>query len=45
MKNLLMERLHDGETLVFGHRGASEYAPMNTLAAFQLAVELGAHGV
>lgn len=31
--------------LVFGHRGASAYAPQNTLPAFQLAVEQGADGV
>lgn len=32
-------------TLVFGHRGASAYAPENTLASFRLAMEQGAHGV
>ncbi len=32
-------------TLVFGHRGASKYAPMNTLTAFELAAEQGADGV
>lgn len=32
-------------TKVFAHRGASGYAPENTLEAFQLAVELGADGV
>jgi glycerophosphoryl diester phosphodiesterase len=31
--------------LVFGHRGASAYAPMNTLPAFQLAAEQGAGGI
>ncbi|MYD10673.1 MAG: glycerophosphodiester phosphodiesterase [Chloroflexi bacterium] len=31
--------------LVFGHRGAMAGAPMNTLAAFQLAVDQGADGV
>lgn len=31
-------------TLIFGHRGASAYAPENTLAAFRLAVEQGADG-
>jgi len=31
--------------LNFGHRGASAVAPENTLAAFQKARELGAHGV
>lgn len=33
------------EVLVFGHRGAMAYAPMNTLPAFELAAEQGAHGV
>ncbi len=32
-------------TKVFAHRGASGYAPENTLEAFQLAVEQGADGV
>lgn len=32
-------------TLIFGHRGASGYAPENTLEAFQLAVQQGADGV
>lgn len=31
--------------LVWGHRGASAYAPENTLAAFRLAAEQGADGV
>jgi len=31
--------------LVFAHRGASAYAPENTLAAFELALEQGAHAV
>lgn len=31
--------------LVFGHRGAKNYAPMNTLAAFRLAAEQGAQGI
>lgn len=34
-----------GELLVFGHRGAKAYAPMNTLPAFQLALEQGSHGI
>jgi glycerophosphoryl diester phosphodiesterase len=33
------------KTLVLGHRGASAYAPQNTLPAFQLALEQGADGV
>ncbi len=31
--------------LIIGHRGASAYAPENTLAAFELAADLGADGV
>lgn len=31
--------------LIWGHRGASGYAPENTLPAFQKAIELGADGV
>ena len=30
---------------IFAHRGASGYAPENTLEAFRLAAEMGAHGV
>lgn len=32
-------------TMIFAHRGASGYAPENTLEAFQLAAEQGADGV
>ncbi|GEN45222.1 glycerophosphodiester phosphodiesterase [Alkalibacillus haloalkaliphilus] len=32
-------------TRIFAHRGASHYAPENTLPAFQLANEMGASGV
>jgi len=32
-------------TLVYAHRGASGYAPENTMAAFKRAVELGSHGI
>ncbi|MCB9420742.1 MAG: glycerophosphodiester phosphodiesterase [Ardenticatenaceae bacterium] len=31
--------------LIIGHRGASAYAPENTLAAFELAAEQGADGI
>jgi glycerophosphoryl diester phosphodiesterase len=31
--------------LIFAHRGASAYAPENTLASFRLAAELGADGI
>lgn len=34
-----------GRPLVVGHRGASGYAPENTLASFELALELGADAV
>lgn len=34
-----------GNPLVWAHRGASGYAPMNTLPAFEKAVALGADGV
>lgn len=32
-------------TKIFAHRGASAYAPENTLAAFDLAQRLGADGI
>ncbi len=32
-------------TCIFAHRGASGYAPENTLAAFELAAQMGAHGI
>lgn len=34
-----------GETLLMAHRGAMVSAPMNTMAAFELAVEQGADGI
>ncbi len=37
--------MYDSRTLVYGHRGARAYAPMNTLPSFELAVQQGAHGV
>lgn len=37
--------LQSGETLVFGHRGAKAYAPMNTIPAFELAYKQGAVGI
>src|SRR5690625_7581403 len=30
---------------IFAHRGASKYAPENTMAAFKFAYELGAEGI
>jgi glycerophosphoryl diester phosphodiesterase len=41
----LAQAYSQGKTLVFGHRGASAYAPMNTLPAFSLALAQGAAGV
>ncbi len=32
-------------TKIYGHRGASEYAPENTMEAFKLAYEMGADGI
>jgi len=37
--------VYSGGMLVFGHRGAKAYAPMNTLPAFELALAQGAHGI
>ncbi len=41
----LLDNWYQGRTLVFGHRGASAYAPMNTLPAFELAADQGADGI
>ncbi len=40
----MLEKITAGGTQVFGHRGAQSAAPMNTLPAFLLAAEQGAHG-
>ncbi|MXX49458.1 MAG: glycerophosphodiester phosphodiesterase [Chloroflexi bacterium] len=49
MRTILADNLLDALTanapLVFGHRGASADAPENTLAAFELAAQHGAHGI
>jgi glycerophosphoryl diester phosphodiesterase len=42
---LNLKEVYNGRTLVFGHRGAKAYAPMNTLPAFELAMQQGAHGI
>jgi len=39
------EGLAAGRALTFGHRGARAYAPMNTIPSFELALEMGAHGI
>jgi glycerophosphoryl diester phosphodiesterase len=41
----ILEALDSGNALVFGHRGAMARAPMNTLAAFELARRQGADGI
>lgn len=41
----ILSQMQQADTMVFGHRGAKAYAPMNTMAAFELAAEQGAHGV
>lgn len=40
-----LENLRTNAPLVFGHRGARAYAPMNTLPSFELAATQGAHGI
>ena len=45
MRPTIREAYAARQPLVFGHRGAMASAPMNTLAAFQLAVDQGADGV
>jgi glycerophosphoryl diester phosphodiesterase len=42
---MLLDEFCDGRMLVFGHRGARAYAPMNTLPAFELALAQGADGI
>jgi len=37
--------MENSRPLIFAHRGASAYAPENTLASFRLAAELGADGI
>lgn len=41
----IKEAMESGQTLVFGHRGAKAYAPMNTIPAYELAYEQGAVGI
>lgn len=41
----MREAMESGETLVFGHRGAMAQAPMNTMAALEVAREQGADGI
>lgn len=44
-RDILSQWYANDDVLIFGHRGASAYAPMNTIPAFELAAEQGAHGV
>ena len=41
----MLDAMSSGETLVFGHRGAMANAPMNTMSAFELALQQGAGGI
>ncbi len=41
----IQEAMASGETLIVAHRGAMASAPMNTIAAFELALEQGADGI
>jgi glycerophosphoryl diester phosphodiesterase len=41
----IIEAMYTCPPLVFGHRGAKAYAPMNTLPAFELAAAQGAQGI
>lgn len=41
----IIDAMYASIPLVFGHRGAMDYAPMNTIPAFEIAVEQGVHGV
>ncbi|MEP6987414.1 MAG: glycerophosphodiester phosphodiesterase family protein, partial [Chloroflexota bacterium] len=42
---LPLENIYQGRTLVWGHRGARAYAPMNTIPSFELALKQGADGI
>ena len=41
----LLKDFYGDKLLVFGHRGARAYAPMNTIPSFELALKQGADGV
>ncbi|MCY4539882.1 MAG: glycerophosphodiester phosphodiesterase family protein [Chloroflexi bacterium] len=41
----IQEAMASGETLAMAHRGAMASAPMNTMAAFELAIEQGADAI
>lgn len=44
-REILASWYTEKDVLIFGHRGASAYAPMNTIPAFELAYEQGADGI
>lgn len=44
-RQILSQMYADDKLLIYGHRGASFYAPMNTIPAFELAAEQGADGI
>lgn len=41
----IIDAMYANRPLVYGHRGAKAYAPMNTIPAFELAANQGAHGI
>lgn len=45
MTQALLNEFYGDQILVFGHRGAKAYAPMNTISSFELALEQGADGI
>jgi glycerophosphoryl diester phosphodiesterase len=45
MMQTLLKDFYGERTLVFGHRGAKAYAPMNTFPSFELALAQGADGI
>jgi glycerophosphoryl diester phosphodiesterase len=40
-----LKQHYNGDVLVFGHRGSSASAPMNTIPAFERTLAQGAHGI
>jgi glycerophosphoryl diester phosphodiesterase len=42
---MILDEIYQGRTLILGHRGAKAYAPMNTIPAFELALQQGADGI
>lgn len=45
MPQALVDSWYQNGIVVFGHRGAKDYAPMNTLPSFELAIEQGVDGI